>query len=67
MQIYKSIFFSLLFIFISIDLLTEDVEEIIVKGNWRESSALQKSSSIVILNKKILESQPVKHFENLFL
>ena len=65
MQIYKSIFFSLLFIFISIDLLTEDVEEIIVKGNWRESSALQKSSSIVILNKKILESQPVKHFENL--
>ena len=65
MQTNKSIFFSLLFILISIDLLSEDIEEIILKGNWREAEVLQESSSIVILNKKILESQPVKHFENL--
>ncbi|MDP6182171.1 MAG: TonB-dependent receptor, partial [SAR86 cluster bacterium] len=65
MHTNKSIFFSLLFILISIDLLSEDIEEIIVKGNWREAKALQESSSIVILNKRILESQPVKHFENL--
>ncbi|MEL0207605.1 MAG: TonB-dependent receptor [Gammaproteobacteria bacterium] len=44
---------------------SDEIEEIIVKGNWREAVALQESSSIVILNQKILESQPIKHFENL--
>jgi hypothetical protein len=65
MHIYKSIFFSLLLILISSDLSSDEIEEIIVKGNWREAVALQESSSIVILNQKILESQPIKHFENL--
>ena len=65
MHIYKSIFFSLLLILISSDLSSDEIEEIVVKGNWREADALQESSSIVILNKKILESQPIKHFENL--
>ena len=49
----------------SSDLSSDEIEEIVVKGNWREADALQESSSIVILNKKILESQPIKHFENL--
>jgi hypothetical protein len=49
----------------SSDLSSDEIEEIIVKGNWREAVALQESSSIVILNQKILESQPIKHFENL--
>ena len=65
MHIYKSIFFSLLLILMSSDLSSDEIEEIIVKGNWREAVALQESSSIVILNQKILESQPIKHFENL--
>jgi iron complex outermembrane receptor protein len=65
MHIYKSIFFSLLLILISSDLSSDEIEEIVVKGNWREADALQESSSIVILNQKILKSQPIKHFENL--
>ena len=65
MHIYKSIFFSLLLILMSSDLSSDEIEEIIVKGNLREAVALQESSSIVILNQKILESQPIKHFENL--
>ena len=65
MHIIKKSFFSLFFIFSSIDLISQDIEEIIVKGNWRESKSIEQDSSIVILKNNILESQPVKHFENL--
>ncbi|MDC0902104.1 TonB-dependent receptor [Gammaproteobacteria bacterium] len=65
MHTIKIFFYSLLFIFSSIDLISQDIEEIIVKGNWRESKSTEKDSSIVILKNNILESQPVKHFENL--
>ena len=62
--IYKN-FFSFLFISFSTLLLSQDIEEIVVKGDWRERSILEEDSSIVILNTSILESQPIKHFENL--
>mgnify|MGYP001420236734 FL=1 len=65
MHTIKKYFFSLFFIFSSIDLISQDIEEIIVKGNWRESKSIEQDSSIVILKNNILESQPVKHFENL--
>ncbi|MDC3271652.1 TonB-dependent receptor [Gammaproteobacteria bacterium] len=65
MHIYRNIFFSLLWILISSDLLSDEIEEIVVKGNWREAEVLQESTSIVILNKKILDSLPIKHFENI--
>ena len=65
MHTIKKSFFSLFFIFSSIDLISQDIEEIIVKGNWRESKSIEQDSSIVILKNNILESQPVKHFENL--
>jgi outer membrane receptor protein involved in Fe transport len=65
MHIYTNIFFSLLWILISSDLLSDEIEEIVVKGNWREAEVLQESTSIVILNKKILDSLPIKHFENI--
>ncbi len=62
--IYKN-FFSFLFISLSTLLLSQDIEEIVVKGDWRERSILEEDSSIVILNTSIIESQPIKHFENL--
>jgi outer membrane receptor protein involved in Fe transport len=65
MHTIKKSFFALFFIFSSIDLISQDIEEIIVKGNWRESKSIEQDSSIVILKNNILESQPVKHFENL--
>ena len=65
MQTKINFFFLLLFIPLSINLFSEDIEEIVVKGDWRESSILEEDSSIVILNSKILDSQPIKHFENL--
>ena len=65
MHIIKNTFFSFFFIFSSTTSLSQDVEEIIVKGDWREINVLEEDSSIVILNNQIIESQPIKHFENL--
>ena len=65
MHIKKNIFLIYFFILISSDLLSKDIEEIIVKGTWREAKVLEESSSIVILNTKLLNSEPIKHFENI--
>ena len=58
------LFFSFLSFF-TIILISEDIEEIIVKGDWREAQLLEEDSSLVLLRNEIIESQPVKHFENL--
>jgi hypothetical protein len=55
------LFFSFLSFF-TIFLMSEDIEEIIVKGDWREAQLLEKDSSLVLLRNEIIESQPVKHF-----
>ena len=65
MHIIKHNFFSLFFIFFSINSFSQDIEEIVVKGDWREINVFEEDSSIVILNNQIIESQPIKHFENL--
>ena len=65
MHIINNTFFLFFFIFLSITGFSQDIEEIIVKGDWREINVLKEDSSIVILNNQIIESQPIKHFENL--
>ena len=65
MHIINNTFFLFFFIFLSIASFSQDIEEIIVKGDWREINILEEDSSIVILNNQIIESQPIKHFENL--
>ena len=65
MHIINNTFFLFFFIFLSITGFSQDIEEIIVKGDWREINVLEEDSSIVILNNQIIESQPIKHFENL--
>ena len=65
MHIINNTFFSLFFTFFSIICFSQDIEEIFVKGDWREINVLEEDSSIVILNNQIIESQPIKHFENL--
>ena len=65
MHINKKKYISFLIILFSCDLLTQDIEEIIVKGSWRETKVLENNSSLVILNEQTLKSEPIKHFENL--
>ena len=58
-------YFSFFFIFFSVTVFSQTIEEIVVKGDWREKNVLEEDSSIVVLNSQIIESQPIKHFENL--
>ena len=53
------------FIFFSVTVFSKTIEEIVVKGDWREKNVLEEDSSVVVLNNQITESQPIKHFENL--
>ena len=53
------------FIFLSVTVFSQTIEEIVVKGDWREKNVLEEDSSVVVLNNQITESQPIKHFENL--
>ena len=59
--------FSLSFFisFLSENLIAQAVEEIVVKGDWRETSINQEDSSIVVLDDDLIKSQAMKHFEHL--
>lgn len=58
-------YFSFFFIFFSVTVFSQTMEEIVVKGDWREKNVLEEDSSVVVLNNQIIKSQPIKHFENL--
>ena len=58
--------FFLFFVLITSSLVqTEIVDEIVVKGTWREADSTESTGSIVILDEDTLEEQPLKHFEQL--
>src|SRR6056300_611892 len=62
MKTIKTYFFLFFF---SINLISEDIEEIIVQGNWRETRLIEEDSSVLVLSSKETQSAPIKHFENL--
>ena len=65
MKTIKNYLFISFLSFFTINLISEDIEEIIVKGDWREAKLIEEDSSLVLLRNEIIESQPIKHFENL--
>jgi len=62
MKPIKTYFFLFFF---SINLISEDIEEVIVQGNWRETRLVEEDSSVLVLSSKETQSAPIKHFENL--
>src|SRR5210317_868346 len=62
MNTIKTYFFLFFF---SIFLVSGDVEEVIVQGDWRDAKLVEEDSSVLVLTAKELESAPIKHFENL--
>ena len=62
MKTIKTYFFLFFF---SINLISEDIEEVIVQGNWRETRLVEEDSSVLVLSSKETQSAPIKHFENL--
>ena len=63
--IRTSLFISLFISFFSSQIASETIEEIIIKGDWRQTSADQEDSSVLVLDEEIIKSQPLKHFEQL--
>ena len=61
----RKFFLFLLPILFSISIFSQDVEEIIVKGEYREKSINEEDSSITIIQSKKIESQAIKHFQQL--
>ena len=57
-----TLFFLSLF---SREIVSETLEEIVVLGDWRQVSAGQEDSSIIVLDEELIKSQPIKHFEML--
>ncbi len=51
--------------FLSIFTISDEIEEIVVKADWRDIKIIEEDSSVLILNKSILSDEPIKHFESL--
>ena len=64
MYIRKNILF-LLPLLISFSILADEIEEIIVKGEYREKPIGEEDSSIVVIQSEQIKSQAIKHFQQL--
>ena len=51
--------------FFSTEVFSDPIEEIVVKGSWRQTSAAQEDSSVIFLSADAIKAQSMKHFEQL--
>ena len=51
--------------FFSTEVFSDPIEEIVVKGSWRQTSASQEDSSVIFLDSDVIKAQSMKHFEQL--
>ncbi len=49
----------------SLSIFSQGIEEIIVKGEYREKSIIEEDSSILIIQSEKIRSQAIKHFQQL--
>ena len=56
---------STLISFFSTEVFSDPIEEIVVKGSWRQTSAAQEDSSVIFLSSDAIKAQSMKHFEQL--
>ncbi len=56
---------STLISFFSIAVFSDPIEEIVVKGSWRQTSAAQEDSSVIFLSSDAIKAQSMKHFEQI--
>ena len=51
--------------FFSIEVFSDTIEEIVVKGSWRQIPVAQEDSSVIFLDSEVIKAQSMKHFEQL--
>ena len=55
----------ILVLLVSSSIYAEEVEEIIIKADWREAPITDGDTSTFVLSDNEIKEQPIKHFENL--
>ena len=55
----------ILVLLVSSNIYAEEVEEIIIKADWREAPITDGDTSTFVLSDNEIKTQPIKHFENL--
>ena len=66
MKITKySLLFSFFIITFSFEIIPNEIEEVVVKGQWRENLISQEDSSIFVIDSQVTEDQAIKHFQQL--
>ena len=55
----------ILVLLVSSSIYAEEVEEIIIKADWREAPITDGDTSTFVLSDNEIKAQPIKHFENL--
>ena len=55
----------ILVLLVSSSIYAEEVEEIIIKADWREAPITDGDTSTFVLSGNEIKAQPIKHFENL--
>ena len=61
---YPLYFLSFLTLF-AMSISSYEIEEVVVKADWRDVNLLEQDSSAVVLDEKTLKKEPIKHFESL--
>ena len=63
---FKSLILSLIsIVFVSLQMNATEIEEIIVKGSYREITLEKNDGSLFVLNEEQLKAEPIKHLEQL--
>ena len=55
----------ILVLLVSSSIYAEEIEEIIIKADWREAPITEGDTSTFVLSDNEIKTQPIKHFENL--
>ena len=66
MKITKySLLFSFFIITFSFEIIPNEIEEVVVKGQWRENLISQEDSSIFVIDSQIAQHQQIKNFQQI--
>ena len=57
------LFFPVFFIFFSAH--TEEIDEIVVSGDWRDTNLSEVDSSLILVNDEDIQKKQYKHFEDI--
>ena len=65
MKHIKNYLYLIVLLFASEIIFSDEIEEVIIKSDYRQTALDNEDSSVFILNAEEIKSEPIKHFENL--